>query len=218
MSNTYISQELISPSVNDKRNRALISAASSELDRRKLSDLKTIDALTVDKKLLPAMIVARAMTDFMYPGMREEDVRNLLHNAREIHAKSGFIAGTRLALRSIGIEVSWTQWWQQSPMGHHNTHIVDINLSDQLFSGQDDLLDPRAFDLIRKFVDLTKRFTQDIAIRFLASGDASSFVGVSVRVFEEINVPALFVPPLPASATQYSGIGITSYETIEVPA
>jgi len=165
MSDPFIAENLITPSINDERSRALIGAFSDELEAIDMNRLLNQNAMTVDEKILPAMAVARAMTDFIVPNMRTELIRLLLHNYREIHEYSGYIHGTRLALDLLGVRVRWTQWFNEVPIAYHNTHKVHVFLNNTLIEGASPL-SPENQQAIVRLIDVTKRFTQDLAVTY----------------------------------------------------
>ena len=162
MREPFIPSTMIPPGANDKRSRALIDAYSQELEQVKLTDLLVNNAMTVDARLLPAMTVARSMSDFVYPNMREIHLRQLLNDYREIHANSGYIKGTRRALSALGVTVSWTQWFEETPKAHHNTHKVTAFINENLFAGDASILNSETQSAVLRFINLTKRWSQDI--------------------------------------------------------
>lgn len=163
MDKPFIPSSIIPPGINDERSRALVSAYSQELEQVELSDLLVNDAMTVDARLLPAMTVARTMTDFTFLDMREDHLRRLLDDYREIHANSGYIKGVRRALAAFNVTVSWTQWFHEEPKAEPNTHKVVAFVNENLFAGETGLLDAKTQAAILNVIDLTKRWSQDIS-------------------------------------------------------
>lgn len=216
MSDRFIPDELISPGVNDEHARAVIRVASEDFEAFDNHDLLFIDALTVDAKMLPAMAVARTMTDFILPGMREVHVRRLLDDYRSIHELSGYVAGTRRALRAIGVEIEWDYWWQDEPKRHHNTHIVRASAEDIIFEDDTNLLGERTIDAVRRFINLTKRHSQDIEFEVLLNVRAPVHVGAFTTFNMTIDtLPLVVVPPvaqtpvLMGAATSFNGLVTT---------
>ena len=162
MREPFISSNIIPPGINDKRSRALIDAYSQELESISLDDLLVNDALTVDARLLPAMTVARSMSDFVYPNMREIHLRQLLNDYREIHANSGYIKGVKRALSALGVTVSWTQWFEETPKAQPNTHKVTAFIGENLFAGEASFLNAQTQIAVLGFINLTKRWSQDV--------------------------------------------------------
>ena len=176
MPDPFVPSHIIPPGINDERSRALVSAFSDELEAVELNRLLVQNALTVDERLLPAMAVARAMTDFIVPNMRIDLVRQLLHNYRELHENSGYIRGTRLALSLIGVSVDWVQWWQEQPKAAHDTHKIQVWFSSGIFdAGVPADAQHQAF--ARKLVDVTKRWSQDITVSFGIRSTAQLYAG-----------------------------------------
>lgn len=182
MSDPFILDRLIPSGVNDHRARAFMAAASVEIEAVELESLLVGDAMTVDARLLPAMAIARTMTDFILPGMREIHIRRLLDQYRQIHALSGYIAGARRALQAIGIEIEWLSWFDQEPKGPHDTHIVKVLADGTIFDGDANPLSERAIDTVRRFIHLTQRWSQEVAIEVLLTSRTPMRVGAYARV------------------------------------
>lgn len=92
-------------------------------------------------------------------------MRRLLDDYRNIHAKSGYISGVRRALGAVGISVSWTQWFDQKPQGQPNTHKVTAFVGEQLFEDENGPLSAENQEVAVRFINLTKRWSQDIDFR-----------------------------------------------------
>jgi phage tail P2-like protein len=135
MSDPFIPLELVPPGVNDQRSRDFVSALSAVLADFKPSALMIQDAWTVPASLLPIMIVEAGLSEFVSTNMREDLLRSLIAHAPEIHARTGTVRGVKLALEAIGISARWTQWWQEEPKAHHNTHKIVLFLSDTVING-----------------------------------------------------------------------------------
>lgn len=163
MSNPFIPDRLIPAGINDERSRAFVRAFSDEIEAVDMQSLLVQDALTVDERLLPAMTVARAMTGFMMPNMKQKFIRQLLANYHQIHENSGYIYGTRIALLSLGIAVEWTQWHNEIPMGPHDTHKVVVYINENLFEDDENLFSAQNQTAIRRAIDQTQRWSQDVA-------------------------------------------------------
>lgn len=174
MSSDFISPSLIPRGVNDERSRTMIKIASDQLDGFDNHDLLFVDAQKVDAQFLPAMAVARTMSDFILPGLSEQSVRNLLSDYRNIHAQSGYISGVRRALGAVGISVNWKQWWEMEPKGPHNTHNVTVQVNELVFADEPVILNERVQQLSLHFINLTSRWSQDVNFK-LAAGYKGTF-------------------------------------------
>lgn len=158
-----IPHELIPPGVNDARSRAFASALDAALAGFSTSALLIQEPMTVPAFFLPAMTVEAGLSEFVSPGMREELVRELIAAAPDIHAMTGTIAGIRRALTAVGIEVEWTQWFETTPKGHHDTHKAFLIADDTLLEGEETFSAANRA-AARRLIDATKRWSQDVAI------------------------------------------------------
>jgi phage tail P2-like protein len=176
----FIDDQLITPAINDERSRALVSIMGQELAEFDYADLVIQDPLTVDAKLLPEMIVARAMTDFVTPGLNENLLRNLLSNAYDIHALSGTMPGIRRALASLGVTAEWVQWFQEDPKAPHDTHKATIFFETSIADGYvaGDSFHRKA---VIKLINASKRFSQEIAYTFGVRTKGAMRMGVTTR-------------------------------------
>ncbi|MDZ7822956.1 MAG: phage tail protein I [Ahrensia sp.] len=79
------------------------------MTRSKACELSTYvmnDAHTVPADLLPFMVREFSVEEFISTDLPDEFVRRFIANAYELHAKKGYVEGTRLGLRMLGVEVS----------------------------------------------------------------------------------------------------------------
>lgn len=206
MSDPYIPSNLIPPGINDERSRALMSAFSEELEAIDNQALLIQDALTVDERLLPEMTVARAMSSFIMPNMRQELVRQLLDNAHEIHENSGYIHGTRFALDLLGVRIRWTQWHNETPPAYHDTHKVRVFLNSSLIEDVSPL-DPENQQAIARLIEVTKRKSQDLDVFYGLDSRIKVYTGVAHVKGRTVRINALSVSdetfPIPTTiATQ----------------
>lgn len=181
MREPYIPSRIIPPGINDERSRALIDAYSQELENVALEDLLIKDALTVDARLLPAMTVARSMSDFVYPGIKETHLRSLLDDYHSIHAKSGYISGVRRALSAFDLDIEWVQWFNEEPKAPHNTHKVNVFFNDILVEGNA-LASSDETNLVLRLIHLTQRWSQDVAVTFSVLTKGSIKIGAISHV------------------------------------
>jgi len=189
--------ELIPPGVNDARSRAFVRALGDVLGTFRTSALLVQDPLTVDARLLPAMTVELAMTEFVWPGLREVHLRNLLAAAPEIHALTGTVAGARSALAAIGVTVDWTQWYQADPKLYHDTHIVVAYINDHLIEGQPALLTAETQQAVLRLIEATQRWSQDITFKLgVGFRSAAAPVGIlqSVEAVKPTMTAAIQMP------------------------
>lgn len=172
----FIPASLVPAGVNDKRSRDFVAALSALLEGFSTSALLAQDPLTVPAALLPVMTVELGMSDFIAAGLLEEHVRALLAAAPDIHAMTGTVAGTRRALGAIGVTVDWTQWWQRSPAGPHDTHEVVAYVNDHLFPDQAALLTAETQTAVLRLIRATQRWSQEIDFKLgIGSASAASF-------------------------------------------
>lgn len=164
---------LIPAGINDQRSRDFVATLSAVLEDFQPASLLVQDPMTVDARLLPIMTVELAMSDFMVPGLLEHHVRALLDAAPDIHALTGTVAGARRALSAIGVTVDWTQWWQKSPAGPHDTHEVVAYVNDHLFADQAALLTAETQAAVLRLIRATQRWSQEIDFK-LGIGSKSS--------------------------------------------
>ncbi|QGA56150.1 phage tail protein I [Brucella sp. 2280] len=217
MSDPFIPLELVPPGVNDRRSRDFVNALSAVLADFQPSTLMIQDAWTVPASLLPIMVVEAGLSEFVSANMREDLLRSLIAHAPEIHARTGTVRGVKLALEAIGISARWTQWWQEEPKAHHNTHKIVLFLSDTVINGHAplDLANQRA---AARVINATKRWSQDIAIQYGLRGLSNIYAGAASRRGRtvRINAPQLgsdsFIIP------SYAGTGARAVREIRINA
>ncbi|MFC5393082.1 phage tail protein [Bosea vestrisii] len=162
---------LIPPSVNDDRGQAFgetLRQALADPDFRALL-MERID--DVDARLLPFLIREFGLQHFVEPGMTEAVIRRLLKGSFQLHAQMGYIYGVRTGLAMLGIGItSWSQWFQQLPQGAPGTHRATLSIADEVFAGEGRAITARLQRAIERMVLRMKRFSQHVAIRFVAGG------------------------------------------------
>lgn len=204
MSDRFIPPELVPSGVNDKRSRDFVNAFGEMLSRFSTSALLIQDPWTVPVEYLPAMTISAGMTDFVFPGIREQHLRALLADAPAIHAKTGTLAGVRRALAAIGVEAHWTQWWQKVPQGPHDTHTVFLFASEAIIAGEEYFSSANQ-TAARRIIDATKRWSQDVAVSYGVRSRAPSYIGALARTaFSATAHPFVFDPPI-LRATSFVG-------------
>lgn len=217
MSDPFISPILIAPGISDERNRVIVAAFSAELATFTPSTLVVQDAFAAPSALLPMMVVEAGMTDFVSADMREDMVRSLIDAAPEIHAMSGTIKGVRRALAALGISARWTQWWQEEPKAHHDTHKVVLYVTDSVINNHGPL-DIPAQRAVARVIAATKRESQDIAIQYGMRGGASVFVASTLRRGRSVRISAPRLGDEQFPISLYVGIGAHAMRTIRINA
>jgi|GEM_PF-1699344 len=138
------------------------------------------------------MTVARAMSSFIMPNMRQELVRQLLDNAHEIHENSGYIHGTRFALDLLGVRIRWTQWHNETPPAYHDTHKVRVFLNSSLIEDVSPL-DPENQQAIARLIEVTKRKSQDLDVFYGLDSRIKVYTGVAHVKGRAVRINALSV-------------------------
>lgn len=165
MSERRVPQSLLSPGVRDARQEALVEALDAGLQSIDISAFIMSDAMTVDAELLPYMAREFSVEDFLTPGMPDEYVRKFIANAYELHATKGYIEGVRYGLSLLGVAVHWQQWWQQTPPGEHDTHIVTAYATENVFTSEPTLLNSQLQLAVKRVIQAAQRWSQDISFQ-----------------------------------------------------
>lgn len=208
MSDFTIPLELIPPGVGDPRSRAFVTALDALLSSFSTSTLVVQDAWTVPAQYLPAMTLEAGLSEFVSPGMREEHIRSLIAAAPDIHAMTGTIAGIRRALGAVGIEMQWSQWFQEEPPGPHDTHKVFLFSTGGLV--EDGPFSPANQAAARRLIDAAKRWSQDVAISYGVRSRGRAYVGALTRssIFATAH-PLVFSAPSLRAASFVAAAGAT---------
>ncbi|WP_137132756.1 phage tail protein I [Rhizobium sp. FY34] len=213
----FISPLLVPPGISDQRDRDFVSALSAVLSRFQPSSLLIQDAFTAPTALLPVMVIERGLSDFVSADMREDLLRAMIDAAPEIHAMSGTVAGVRRALETLGISARWTQWYQQTPKAHHDTHKVVLFLNDTVINGHAplDLPNQRA---AARVIAATKRHSQDVAIQYGVRGDINLRPGAAARRGRTVRIMAPRLGDASHLISTFSGAGAYALRTIRINA
>lgn len=213
----FIPPVLVPPGVSDQRDRDFVAALSAVLAEFKPSALVIQDPLTAPAALLPVMVIEAGLTDFVSADMREDLLRSLIDAAPEIHAMSGTIAGVRRALATLKISARWTQWFEQQPMGPHDTHKVVLFLNDTVINGHAplDLPNQRA---AARVIAATKRHSQDIAIQYGVRGEAALRPGAASRIGRTVRIMAPRLGDASYSISSFAGVGAYALRTVRINA
>lgn len=217
MSDGLIPSILVPAGINDERNKAFIAAFSQALQEFVPQRLVVQDAATVDSRLLPILVVEAGLSDFVSPNMREDLLRAMISVAPEIHAQTGTIKGVRRALAALGIRARWTQWWQQTPQGPHDTHKVVLFLADTVIDGHAPL-DVENQRAAARVIAVTKRHSQDIAIQYGVSAEASLFAGADLRRGRTVRIRAPHLGDEHYSISSFVGTGAYALRSIRINA
>lgn len=176
MTKPLVPDQLLPPGVKDERQLGFVRVLDSGLKTIDIQTFIMSDADTVDAKLLPFLVREFSLQEFIEPGLKDEFVRKLISNAYDLHSKKGYVEGTRLGLRMLGIEVSWTQWWQEEPKANHNTHKVKVIFDETLFEGAI-MGDTKHQSAVTRMVNATKRWSQSIDINFFVRNQTAIRMG-----------------------------------------
>lgn len=172
-----VPDQLLAPGVYDERQLSFVRTLDAGLKSIDIQAFIMSDADTVDAKLLPYLVREFSVQEFISTDLPEQFVRRFIKNAYELHAKKGYIEGTRLGLRMLGVEVRWTQWWQESPKAEPNTHVVTAFANEHIFRDQETLLNERVQNACLKIIDATKRWSQEITFQLGAGYKNQTSVG-----------------------------------------
>ncbi|MEN5083739.1 phage tail protein [Bosea sp. TWI1241] len=205
-------KRLLPPSIKDDRAVAFgetMRQALGEQDFRHLL-MERID--TVDARVLPFLVREFGLQHFVEPGMSEAIIRRMLKGSFELHAQMGYIYGVRTGLAMLGIGVaSWSQWFQQEPKGAPGTHIATLSIGEEVFAGEGQAITMRLQRAIARMVGRMRRYSQYIALRFVAGDDDSAPVHVGAAVVTRLRispstepVSTLFARPLLFAAAAVS--------------
>ena len=177
---TLVPDQLLSPGVYDERQEAYVRALNNGLKAIDIQSFVMSDAQLVNAEFLPYLVREFSLQEFVEPGLKDEFVRNLLDQAYELHLRKGYVEGARLGLSLLGIEVSWTQWWQETPQSDPNTHKVTVIFDENLF--EDAVMgDSRHQSAVRRMIDATKRWSQSVDINFIVRNQTNTYIGAFAR-------------------------------------
>lgn len=162
---------LVPGSIKDERAVAFgetMRRALAEPEFRKLLFERIDD---VDAAALPFIIRGFNVQHFVEPGMTDAVLRRIIKGSFELHAQMGYIYGVRTGLAMLGIGItSWSQWFQQQPAGAPGTHIATLSIGDEVFDGEGRAITMRLQRAIGRMVGRMRRYSQYIALRFVAGG------------------------------------------------
>lgn len=209
--------QLVSPGVRDERQVTFAQMIDGTLREIDLNSFVMTNAQTVDARLLPALVREFSVEEFVSPDLPESVVRDLIDNAYELHAKKGYIEGVRLGLSLLGMSASWQQWWQQDPIGPHNTHIVTIEIDRLVFEGSETLLDERLVNAAYQMIDAMKRWSQEIALRLAAKARSSVYAApfpltrLTVSAFPFFLAPPVAEAPMRGAVAPLTRLHVTAH-------
>lgn len=195
-SKPIVPPQLLPGSVSDERQRAFIGALDAGLQSVDIQSFVMTDADTVKAELLPYLVREYSLQEFITPNLKEHVTRRFIKRAYDLHAKKGYVEGTRLGLSLLGVDVDWQQWWQLEPIrgtaeghiwpdrgapkGHHNTHIITAYANEVIFEGQDMFFDGAVQDACLKIIRATQRWSQTIAFKIGIKQQSTVFVASAI--------------------------------------
>lgn len=186
---------LLPDSVRDERQLAFMGALDAGLKSVDIQSFVMTDADTVKAELLPYLVREYSLQEFIPPNLLDHVTRRFIKRAYELHAKKGYVEGTRLGLKILGVDVEWQQWWQltpsregdaiewphrNAPKGHHNTHTITAYANEVIFEGQSALFDGAVLDACLKIIHATQRWSQSIALRIGVKQENTIFLGSAI--------------------------------------
>jgi len=176
-----VEASLVPPSVADERGKAfgaIMAEAIADPDFKSLLFERIDD---VNAAVLPFLIREFSIEEFVDPEMSEAVIRRLLKGAFELHARKGFIDAVRTGLGFLGVRVkSWTQWFEAVPPAAPGTHVAHLSVDEVVFEAEGNAITARLQRAIGRMIDGTKRYSQDVTIRFAAEAETSLFVGATI--------------------------------------
>ncbi len=172
---------LLPDAIRDERGEAIRKTLSMQLATIDVNAHLLTDPYTVDTSLLPFLVIERSLDEYIFTGIREEHLRRLIDFAPEIHAEKGTIAGVRKALDAFNLQMTWTQWFEETPKALHDTHKVQVFFDETLVDGSalDDASDQFA---VKRIIDATKRWSQTVYVTFGYRLKQNIFMGAIAHV------------------------------------
>ncbi|MGH1577695.1 phage tail protein I [Planktotalea sp.] len=188
----------------DIRGRAFLQAVNRMLASKRLPGPDVRDPATCPVEALPALIAEYSMEEFISPGLKEEYIRALLARRYDLKRMKGYIAGIRLGLSLVGVEVDWVQWFEETPMAAPNTHRLKVVFDKPMLDGVPigDLYHRRA---AARIIEAMKRFSQSEDIEFVIRTALQGHVGAITRLSGRIHLKALGTAEQTIAATLGTG-------------
>ena len=161
----------IPPGINDDRTRTFVRAFNAMADRLDFTSLLMRTGDETSDEALPLAAHDRSLEEFLPPdGLPPEAARRLIDSAWELHARKGTDGGVILGQSLLGIQPHITQWYEQEPVGHHDTHEIKVYLQEQLYD-DGPILDAKTQRASLRMLEATKRYSQDTSFSIGLSVD-----------------------------------------------
>lgn len=171
-------QTLIPPGINDERSRSLLKLFSAMAEEFDFSSLLMRNSSEMRDDVLELAVHDFSLDEFIGPdGVPPIVARRLIDRAWELHEKQGRDEGVIAGQDVLGSAVSIEHWWQQEPKGPHDTQKVTVFFDEPLFEDSQ-LGDEKYRQAAQKFIDATKRWSQDTATRFGVQTSSTNYLGV----------------------------------------
>nr|WP_321460374.1 phage tail protein [uncultured Cohaesibacter sp.] len=152
----------IPPGINDDRTRTFVRAFNAMADRLDFTSLLMRTGDETSDEALPLAAHDRSLEEFLPPdGLPPEATRRLIDSAWELHERKGTDGGVILGQSLLGIQPHITQWYEQEPVGHHDTHQVTVYVNEHLYADEAMLLNEKIQRASLKMIDATKRWSQE---------------------------------------------------------
>lgn len=178
MTESRATAALIPPSVADERGKSfgvIMAEAIADPDFKTLL-FERIDQ--VDASALPFLIREFSIEEFAEPEMSEAVIRRLLKGSFQLHARKGFVDAVRTGLGFLGVRItSWRQWFEEQPPSAPGTHAITLEIDEAVFEAKGRAITARLQRAISRMIDGTKRYSQDVTVRFSAEAETAVFVG-----------------------------------------
>ena len=171
-------QRLIPPGINDERSKAVLGMFAHGAALLDFSKLLMRNAGEMPDEVLPEAIYERSLAEYILPeGYPPATIRKLVDGSFEIHAQQGTEGGITFGLELIGANGRITQWYEEDPVGHHDTFRVDVDLDAPIVNENTaDVTKDR--EAITRMVKSTQRHSQDEAINFGYRTDTPAYAAV----------------------------------------
>lgn len=175
-----IPPKAIPPGINDERTRDLIAAFNAMASGLDFASLLMRSGEETPDDALPLAIHDRSLEEFMPPdGLPPVATRRLLDNAWDLHERKGTDGGVILGQELLGIHPQITQWYEQDPVGQHDTHKITVYVNEHLYEGEATLLNEKIQRASLKMIHATKRWSQESSYSLGVGFDSD--LGIAAR-------------------------------------
>ena len=198
-----LDHRLVPPGVADARGRAFIDVVARIRDAFALGRLDLYDFDQVDERLLPALVRALSVEDFVAEDMAPATVRRILKHHVALQERRGKVAGVKFGLSLVGMRADWVQWHQRTPKGTPNTHTVTV-LADSALLSSASIFSPRDVNAAHRMISAMTRHSQDVEVRFARQQAVGQRVGVWLLTRETSNT----LPLAPRDVLRQSGLRV----------